>query len=132
MKLTKLTFVICMLTAFLSFFGCSNAPKENDISVTELHDLLENDEVLMLDVRTPKEVAEGKIKSTALEADFFEDSFMDTVISKLTKDQTVYVYCKSGRRSGKTVVKLRELGYINAYNIEGGITAWKAAGYAVE
>lgn len=132
MKLKKLTFVICTLATLLSFSGCNNAPKENDISVTKLHELLQNDEVIILDVRRPKEIAVGKIQSTALEADFYEDNFMEEVISKITKEQTVYVYCKSGRRSGKTVAKLRELGYPNTHNVEGGITAWKAKGYKVE
>ncbi|MBC8753641.1 rhodanese-like domain-containing protein [Kordia sp. YSTF-M3] len=131
MKLQKITFVFIALT-FLVFFSCSNAPKENNITVTELYELLKDAEVTVLDVRTPEEVAEGKITGKALEANFYDDTFVADVTSKIAKDQTIYVYCKSGRRSGKTVVTLRELGYSKTYNVEGGIKAWKAAGYEIE
>lgn len=131
MKLSKLMFAL-LITSFLSFFGCSNSPKENNVSVTELHELLEGNEVTVLDVRTPKEIAQGKITTTALEADFFEDNFIEEATSKISKDETVYVYCKGGNRSAKAVVKLRELGYSKAYNVEGGIKAWKAENYEIE
>ena len=42
------------------------------------------------------------------------------------KDTPLFVYCHSGRRSGLAVMRLRELGYINAKNI-GGIIHYKKA-----
>ncbi|WP_298519265.1 rhodanese-like domain-containing protein [uncultured Kordia sp.] len=132
MKTKKLTLVICMLSSILSFFGCNNFPKENNVTVTELHDVVNNPEVIVLDVRTPKEIAQGKIKSDALEADFFENDFVAKVTAQLPKDKDVYVYCKGGTRSAKAVIKLRELGYLKTHNVEGGINAWKAKGYKVE
>lgn len=131
MKISKLTLSI-VITSFLSFFGCSYTSQENTISVTELHKLLEKGDITVLDVRTPKEIAQGKITKTALEANFFEDDFVSQVTAKLSKNETVYVYCKGGNRSVKAVVKLRELGYTKAYNVEGGIKAWKAKNYKVE
>ncbi len=121
-----------MLSSILSFSGCSNSPKENNVSVTELHSLLADENITVLDVRTPKEIAQGKITTNALEADFFEDNFIEEATSKISKDQTIYVYCKGGRRSAKAVVKLRELGYSKVYNVEGGINAWKAKDYEIE
>ena len=120
------------MMSFLSFFGCSNAPKENNIAIADFHELVQNKAVLVLDVRTPEEVSKGKITSNALEANFYDDNFVNDVTNKISKDQTVYVYCRSGKRSGKAVVKLRNLGYLNTYNIDGGIKAWKAKGYKVE
>lgn len=131
MKFRKLIFVVLMLS-FLSFFGCKQYPKENNITVVELHELLQDADVIVLDVRTPKEISQGKITSKALEANFYDDTFINDAKSKITKDQTVYVYCKGGRRSTKAVVKLRELGYSKTYSVEGGIKAWKAKGYNVE
>ncbi|MGH1386199.1 rhodanese-like domain-containing protein [Kordia sp.] len=132
MQPKKPTLVIGMLFSMLLFFGCTPVLKENTITVTEFHDLLSNQEVILLDVRTPKEVAQGKIKRNALEADFFEDDFIEKITSQLPKDKDVYVYCRSGKRSGKTVTKLRELGYSKIYNVEGGIKAWKAKGFEIE
>ncbi|QHI38738.1 Thiosulfate sulfurtransferase GlpE [Kordia antarctica] len=131
MKFRKLAFVFILLS-FISFFGCSTTPKENDITVAELHAFLEDANVVVLDVRTPEEIALGKITAEALEVDFYDAAFMEDTRSKITKDQTVYVYCRSGRRSAETVSKLRELGYLKTYNVEGGIIAWEAEGFAIE
>mmetsp|Transcript_15616 Transcript_15616/g.51274 ORF Transcript_15616/g.51274 Transcript_15616/m.51274 type:complete len:133 (+) Transcript_15616:357-755(+) len=132
MKLKKLTLVILMLSSILSFFGCNNFPKENNVTVQELHDAIENPEVIVLDVRTPEEIAQGKIKSTALEANFFEEDFIEQATAQLPKDKDVYVYCKGGTRSAKAVIKLRALGFSKTHNVEGGIRAWKAKGFEVE
>jgi rhodanese-related sulfurtransferase len=132
MKFKKPILVVSIVASVLSFFGCDNFPKENNITVNQLHDLMENEDVVILDVRTPKETAQGKIKSNALEADFFEDNFIEEAVSKIPKDKDVYVYCKGGRRSAKAVIKLRELGYAKTHNVEGGIEAWKAEGFSVE
>jgi rhodanese-related sulfurtransferase len=132
MKFKKPILVVSLLASIVSFFGCDNFPKENNVTVTQLHDLLANDDVVILDVRTPEEIAEGKIKSNAFEADFFDDNFIEEAVSKIPKDKDVYVYCRGGRRSAKAVIKLRELGYTQTHNVEGGIKAWKAAGYAIE
>ncbi len=131
MKFSNVTFA-SLITSLLLFLGCSNIPKENNVSVAELHELIENSDVTVLDVRTPKEIAQGKITATALEADFFEDNFIEEATSKISKDETIYVYCKGGNRSAKAVIKLRELGYLKAYNVEGGIKAWKAENYEIE
>jgi len=131
MKFQKITLLFIMMS-LLSFFGCTNSPKENNIAIEEFHELVQNKAVIVLDVRTPEEVSKGKITTNALEVNFYDDTFVNDVKSKITKDQTVYVYCRSGKRSGKTVVKLRELGYLNTYSVEGGIKAWKAKGYKVE
>ena len=66
-------------------------------------ELLQQEEITVLDVRTPKEIAQGKITKTALEADFFEDDFITQATTQLSKDETVYVYCKGGTRSAKAV-----------------------------
>ena len=47
----------------------------------------------------------------------------------LNKNLNYYIYCRSGNRSGKTVVILREKGFKNVFNLEGGIIAWKEENY---
>jgi rhodanese-related sulfurtransferase len=132
MNLRNAIFKVGFLSLLLSFFGCSNSPKENDVTVTELHELLQNEDVIVLDVRTPKEIADGKIKSTALEADFFEENFIEQATAKIPKNTDVYIYCRGGNRSAKAVIKLKELGYTKTHNVAGGIKAWKAEGYELE
>ena len=43
---------------------------------------------------------------------------------KVNKEKPVYVYCRSGNRSGQACRIMEELGFENAYNLEGGILEW--------
>jgi len=119
---------LCLLFT-LSFLSCkSSAQKGVDLNPTEFKAAIEKESnVIILDVRTPKEVAEGII-SGAKVIDFHGDNFK-TELEQLDKDKTYYVYCRSGGRSGKTCNALQTAGFPNIYNLKGGITAWKKAGF---
>ncbi|WP_368733890.1 rhodanese-like domain-containing protein [Enterobacter hormaechei] len=41
------------------------------------------------------------------------------------RDQTVYVYCRSGNRSGQACLMLYTFGFKDTYNVVGGMLAWK-------
>lgn len=105
----------------------------NSVSVTELNDkrdAWESGEVLLLDVRTPDEVADGRIPGS-INYDFYDDKF-DAQLDKLDRKKPVYVYCRSGNRGGKTVRKLNELGFEQVYNVEGGFNAWEDEGLPID
>lgn len=97
-----------------------------DVNVTEFAELINTGEGQILDVRTPEEWAEGSIAG-AKKMNFFDDTFNDE-LSKLDKTKPVYVYCKSGGRSGKAAKKMDKMGFTKIYNLTGGITAWNDAG----
>lgn len=88
------------------------------------------EEVKLIDVRTPEEYNEGYIKG-AINIDWNAGDF-ETAVSQFGKDQKIYLYCKSGTRSGHAFELLKKLGYKNVFNLAGGITAWKAAQLPVE
>lgn len=46
------------------------------------------------------------------------------------RDATIVVYCGKGIRSAFAANKLKEMGYSEAYNLQGGALAWKKAGYS--
>lgn len=77
---------------------------------------------ILLDVRTPAEIAQGKIEN-AQELDFYGSNF-DAELDKLDKTRPVMVYCKSGGRSGKAAAKLRAKGFTEVYDLKGGYSAW--------
>jgi phage shock protein E len=64
---------------------------------------------LILDVRTPAEVAEAHLEG-ALFVDFMADDFRDKVVD-LDKSADYIVHCRSGNRSGQAVVIMAELGF---------------------
>jgi len=97
-----------------------------EISSSQLrYMIVKNKDMVLLDVRTPDEIAAGKIAG-ALEADYFSDNF-SAEIDKLDKDKHYIVYCKSGGRSSKSIDLMRKKGFRKCTNLEGGYTAWNAS-----
>lgn len=108
--------------------GCNN----NDIpsvSAPEFEQQIKVDSVQLLDVRTPEEYAEGHIAG-AVNIDVQSDDFQPTARQELSKDSTILVYCRSGRRSLDAAEILARLGY-RVVNLKGGILDWQASGLPV-
>jgi len=89
----------------------------------------DNPTVDFINVCTPAEYKEKCIAGVrnvpldALEAHL--DEFMDK--------QRIYVHCQSGRRAAQAIEKLRALGvHADLVNVEGGLSAWDAAGLPTE
>lgn len=72
---------------------------------------------MIIDVRTQSEWDSGHLnKAVHLPLDLFESGIESIVKGK---DTTVYLYCRSGNRSGKALKIMQRLGYTNAANIGG-------------
>lgn len=87
---------------------------------------LENRSGVVIDVRTPGEYEAGHLAETDYLIDFLSDDF-DKEIENLDKDQTYYLYCRSGNRSGKAMNKMLDAGFQEVYNV-GGYEELVAAG----
>ena len=71
----------------------------------------------LIDVRTDSEWNEGFIE-TAIHIPL--DRILKEIESLTAdKEQMIYLYCRSGNRSGKAETALQKLGYANAKNIGG-------------
>ncbi len=87
--------------------------------------LLNNEDVVLLDVREPAETASGKIaKSIQIPV-----ASVAQRIGELEKhkDKHVIVYCKTGQRSGLACRQLNKAGFDKVYSLSGGIQAWQEA-----
>ncbi len=73
----------------------------------------------ILDVRTASEYAQRHIK-TALNLDFYGATF-DSNLATLDRNKAWLVYCGSGSRSGQTATKMKALGFMEVYNLTGGL-----------
>lgn len=114
--------IVIFLTSFL-FINCAEVQEVNTITTLELKELLSTDNIQLIDVRTQREVKQGSIE-TALFIDFFDKDFLIKVNRKVSKKRPVYLYCRSGNRSGKATKMLLENGF-EVYNVLGGYTNWK-------
>jgi len=102
-----------------------------NVSAAEFQELINSKtKTIILDVRTFNELAQGVIKD-AQHIDFYDKNFKEK-LNKLDKSTPVLVYCRSGRRSGIAMSNMRNLGFSEVYNLQGGINEWSAAGLKLE
>ena len=86
-------------------------------------------DLVVLDVRTPEEFAEGHLDDATL-LDFYRTDFAGRV-AELDRDRPYLLYCRSGNRSGQTRARMEQLGFTDVTDVDGGIAAWTAAGLPV-
>lgn len=123
--------VFFLFSLFLFQTGCQSKAAKTDSKVsneiTQLPKALEmmnKNDVVTIDIRTPEEIAKGKIIDSAIEMDFYADDFKSKV-QALDRDKNYMVYCRSGNRSGKTLKMMEEMGFKNAYHYKGGYKAFE-------
>lgn len=102
----------------------------NNITPEDAKKVINSGEVVVIDVRTPAEYAEGHIPG-ARNIDIYDDSFSD-IVEKLPNDETYFVVCRSGGRSAQACSVMQELGISGVINLEGGMMAWGNAGLPME
>jgi rhodanese-related sulfurtransferase len=120
-------FILVIATLFTSCTA-QNSEGGIDVSPGEFKKKMGMENVILLDVRTSGEVAQGKI-SGSINIDIHDAEF-NVKTSKLDKSKTILVYCAVGGRSGSAMKKMLKKGY-TVYNLAGGINAWKAKGFEV-
>lgn len=84
---------------------------------------------LILDIRTPEEFAQGRLRNATL-MNFYDADFK-AKLEQMNRHQPTILYCGSGSRSGQALEIMRELGFKNVYEVRGGLLAWQAAGFPV-
>lgn len=112
--------------------GCKAPSNENVVVVSpqQFLQLLEADTTaILLDVRSPEEFAEGHLAGAQL-LNWLDREAFDKGAKALDKTKTIYVYCRSGRRSNEAANSLAGLGY-KVIDMKGGYLAWTEAGLPV-
>lgn len=81
---------------------------------------------VILDVRTEDECNEGIIPN-AINIDIFKGQGFIYRLEELDKTKNYYVYCRSGARSAQACGIMNQMGFENAFNLEGGFMQWQGA-----
>lgn len=121
--------VILGLAALLGFALLSlQLQAGQGVDVKQAQTMVSNG-ALLLDVREPAEYA-------AIHAPEAKLIPLGDVSSRLKeieayKDKPIAVMCRSGHRSAKAVALLRDAGFTQVSNVQGGIQAWEQAGLTV-
>ena len=114
----------CLLAVLGLNSACGQGNFEN-ADVNEFAELVADTNVVVLDVRTASEFAEGHLER-AINIDYRQDDFVEKAKATLPLDKKIAVYCRSGRRSAGAAGILGDDGY-KLVNLKGGIIAWKAS-----
>jgi rhodanese-related sulfurtransferase len=114
--------LLLALVLILPFSSCQSQNKGDNLQLLEPKEFLAKfkatKDAQLLDVRTPEEVAEGALEG-AQNINFYDADFKDK-LSKLDKNKPVFVYCRSGGRSGKCAQMCKDMGFKEIYEMKGG------------
>ena len=86
---------------------------------TFLHDQKDNPDLVILDVRTPEEFAQGHLKDAFL-INFSNPGF-EREVQKLDKKKTYFIYCHTGERSMLVAQFMAKKGFVHLYNLQRGL-----------
>lgn len=87
--------------------------------------LMNNEDVVVVDVREPSETVGGKI-AKAIQIPVGALAKRIDELEK-HKNKTLLVYCKTGARSGTACKELSKQGFEKVFSLNGGILAWQDA-----
>jgi rhodanese-related sulfurtransferase len=111
----------------LVLFSCSQSNNGQSINkrveLAEFKTLIKDANVQLVDIRTPQEYKGGFIDD-AINIDFMAESFLTNCSAQLDKTKPVAIYCASGGRSAKALVKLKEEGFQEVYELGVGYSGY--------
>lgn len=123
-----LPLITCFLASACSQNNTPTTQKKQPVIETITPQLfaekLKEQNIILLDVRTPGEWKKGYIDG-ATHLDIFRDDF-EAQINKLDKSKTYLVYCAMGGRSLEAAEMMEKKGFVKVYDLDGGITRWKS------
>ena len=122
--------ILLFLVVQFVTLGCSSSPSEStatdgviDLDAKAFKVKMLEPNTIVLDVRTPAEIAAGKIDG-AFDLDIQNPDFKAQV-DKLDKAKTYLIYCKRGGRSARACSIFEDAGFEKIYNLKGGYDGWK-------
>ena len=129
-KLAGLVLVVLLLAAACSS-GSDTATIEL-VSPAQAAQVIDDDPagLVVLDIRTPEEFNEARL-ANSINVDYYDADFAEQ-LDGLDKNDPYVMYCRSGNRSSDAVQTMKELGFVEVYEIDGGIVNWYDSGFPVE
>lgn len=100
--------------------------KISHVNATQASQLMtERPKLVVLDVRTPGEFAQGHIDG-AINIDF-KDADFATNLARLDGGQDYLIHCRSGGRSTKSLAVFKRVGFSHIIHMDGGMIGWNKA-----
>jgi len=126
--LFRLPLVLVAMLALLVASSIQAPIPSTNLTPEEAYDLISQQQVTVLDIRTQEEYNSGHIPDTLL----LPVSELESRLNGLNSSDHILVYCRSGYRSEEAAHILVTNNFIHVYNLEGGILQWQAQGFPVK
>lgn len=126
---SALAFTSCESKKEVNAKSATEAPTATVVNLNPTEFQQKSANGIILDVRTPGEVAQGKIEG-AMAIDYYASDFLSKV-NELPKDKEIYLYCAVGARSQEAANLLIQQGFTKVYHLSGGIQAWAQSGQPI-
>jgi|SRR5690606_6927836 rhodanese-related sulfurtransferase len=119
----KKLFLILLTSLF--FVSCKGQETEHFkiLDSAQYEQIITQNEVTIIDVRTPGEYKSGHIKN-AQNINVQSGDFK-AKMQNFEKEKPIYIYCRSGARSANAGKILEEMGFTEIYDLKGGVLSWK-------
>ena len=130
MNPTTIIIALIAVALIIMFLKSSNKSAGTLINANTFKQKVAETPGVVIDVRTKAEYNSGHLKITKFNYDVMNGQFQ-AKLDSLDKDDTYYLYCRSGNRSGKAVQMMKKNGFENVFNI-GGFSSLSNAGLDTE
>lgn len=111
--------ILFILVIFITNIGSSKKSAINTPKVSSISDIVQDENIVLIDVRTEEEYDSGHIPR-AINIPYTEiENEVD-----YDKDKPIAVYCRTGKRSKEVALTLEKMGYTKIYDI-GGINNYE-------
>jgi thioredoxin 1 len=123
----KISTIILAMSLLVGLSACSEqVVTETKIKADAFEQMLTtNPNVQLVDVRTAVEYHGGHLEN-AVNIDLFSEDFSNEIDNQLDRTKPVLLYCKKGGRSAKALDQLKEMGFEEVYDLQGGYDSWVA------
>ena len=114
-----------LLLCATAFVACHKAAKPSNfesVDVEQFQTIIQDSTVQCVDVRSESEHQEGHIAGS-INIDVLKPNFASHAERLLNKEQTVAIYCRSGKRSKKAGAILSEMGF-QVVELNVGYNGW--------
>jgi len=115
---------IIVILSSIIIFSCATTQAQHTkvLDQNSYAQSIQNEKVILIDVRTPEEFANGHLPN-AKNMNVSSESFAKDIQS-LDKHQPIYIYCQSGKRSAKASAQMEALGFTQIIDLKDGYRAW--------
>ena len=108
-----------------------------NLTPDQVKDEMADQDVVLIDIRESEELAQnGKIPGSFHAPrgmlEFYADPSLPYHKAEFDRERRIILHCASGGRSALAAKTLKDMGYGNVAHLDGGLKAWKEAGFATE